>query len=475
MSVALVPCNTRCLNMGDVAMLQVATWRLRAWWHWEDLRIFTSDPLALLRYCPGVTPVLLPDYPAWCHDRYLAGRIHTWLPESRSDQLASGYVSMACHWPHLREWLLRGRSLLRADERASLHTFLDTIANAKLVVASGAGGIADPFRDYSNLVLLALQCAQSRGIPTAILGHGFGPLTAPDLRAKAAAILPRVDVIALREDRTSLPLLISLGVSTDRVISTGDDAVELAYEARPEAMGEGVGINLRLARSAAATEHDIEAVRIGLRLFAQRWPVPQLAVPIARQHDLDANVIGQLIEDADAPERADGRDLDTPLKVIHQVGACRIVVTGAYHAAVFALAQGIPAVCLARSPYFVNKFLGLAAQFGVGCHLVSLDEEALPERLAMAMQQAWDEAPYVREWLWRAAAEQIARGQEVHARLHALVDRSGRDAWRPTWPGSAAGSGPGSADGPFAHITNSAGGSPPIERAPDVSAYNSRP
>lgn len=97
MSVAIVPCNTRCLNMGDVAMLQVAAWRLRAWWHWEDLRIFTSDPLALLRYCPGVTPVLLPDYPAWCRDHYLGGRLHSWLPAARSDQLAGGYVSMACH------------------------------------------------------------------------------------------------------------------------------------------------------------------------------------------------------------------------------------------------------------------------------------------------------------------------------------------------------------------------------------------
>jgi colanic acid/amylovoran biosynthesis protein len=378
---------------------------------------------------------------------------------------------MACHWPHLREWLLRGRSLLRAEERASLHAFLDTIAGAKLVVASGAGGIADPFRDYSNLVLLALQCAQSRGIPTAILGHGFGPLTSPDLLAKAAAILPNVDLIALREDRTSLPLLISLGISPDRVITTGDDAVELAYDARPEAMGEAIGINLRLAKSAEATVHDINAVRIGLRLFGERRPVPQVAVPIARQHDLDANVIRQLTDD----EEHDGRDLDTPLKVIHQVGACRIVVTGAYHAAVFALAQGIPAVCLARSPYFVNKFLGLAAQFGVGCHLVSLDEENLPERLAMTMQQAWDEAPYVREWLWRAAAEQIARGQEVHASLRALVDRRGRDVWRPHAPGSAAGSGSGPDNGPFASITSSDGGSPPIDPRHDASVYNYRP
>ena len=65
--------------------------------------------------------------------------------------------------------------------------------DARLLVVGGAGGVADHFGDYSNLVLLALQCARRRGIPTAIMGHGFGPLTAPHLRAKAAAVLPKVD------------------------------------------------------------------------------------------------------------------------------------------------------------------------------------------------------------------------------------------------------------------------------------------
>jgi polysaccharide pyruvyl transferase WcaK-like protein len=471
MSLAVVPCNTRCLNMGDVAMLQVAVGRLRAWWRWEELRVFTSDPLALLRYCPGVTPVMLPDQPAWCRDRYLGGRLHSWLSEARSDQLANLSVAIACRWPSLREPLLRARAVLRADERASLHDFLDSIDRARLVVTSGAGGIADHFHDYSNLVLLALQCAQARGIPTAILGHGFGPLTSPDLRAKAAVILPRVNLIALREERASLPLLISLGVSQDRIVTTGDDAVELAYEARPLELGNAIGVNLRLARSSAATEQDIVNVREGLRRFARRWLAPLVAVPIARQRNLDADVIRQLIPEGSS----DGRELDTPLKVIQQIGGCRIVVTGAYHAAVFALAQGVPAVCLARSPYFFNKFLGLADQFGAGCHLVSLDDEALPQRLAEAMEQAWDEGPRVREWLWRAAATQIARGQDVYARLHDLVEHSGRNSWISRSTGSPEGYETASDDGPFARDTRRDGESPPTDSARDDSVHIALP
>ena len=49
-------------------------------------------------------------------------------------------------------------------------------------------------------------------------------------------------------------------------------------------------------------------------------------------------------------------------------------MTGAYHAAVFALAQGIPVVCLSNSPYYLAKFQGLEDLFGVGCTIVTLSE-----------------------------------------------------------------------------------------------------
>lgn len=434
MSIALVPCNTRCLNMGDVAMLQVAVSRLRTLWPDEELRIFTSDAAALARYCPETTPVMLPDQPGWCTDRYLGGRLHSWLPERLSDRLADAVVRTGCRAPSVREHLVRLRSALRPVDRQTLSAFIGTIANARLLVVGGAGGVADHFADYSNLVLLALQCARRRGIPTAIMSHGFGPLTMPHLRAKAAAVLPNVDTIALREARASRPLLISLGVGLDRVVTTGDDAIELAYDARPAVLGRAVGINLRLARAAGATERDIEPVGEGLRRFLSRCPAPLVGLPIARQRALDVNAIQQMLArlNGHALDRAGaapgapgapgaGQDLDTPLKVIHRTGLCRIVVTGAYHAAVFALAQGVPAVCLARTRYFHEKFLGLAEQFGAGCHLVSLDDEDLPGQLARTMSLAWDEAPVVRAVLWRAAAHQIAQGLAAYRRLPALV------------------------------------------------------
>jgi colanic acid/amylovoran biosynthesis protein len=321
--------------------------------------------------------------------------------------------------PRLRERLLRFRAILRASDRESLRTFLGTIEGSRILLVGGAGGVGDSFFAYSNLVLLALQCAQQRGIPTIMVSHGFGTLSSPSLHDKAAAILPVVTRIALREDRTSKPLLLSLGVPANRLITSGDDAVEPAYEARVDKLGSALGINLRLARATATSETDIEPVREGLRHFVSSAHVRLVPLPIARQHDLDATTIRRLIDGLDRTSH--DYDLDSPARVIAQVARCRVVLTGAYHAAVFALAQGIPVVCLTRSRYSSDRFLGLAAQFGCGCQVVSLDDSNLAGRIVEALTQAWDEAPRLREPLLAASVRQIAAGHAAYRSITSLV------------------------------------------------------
>ena len=61
-----------------------------------------------------------------------------------------------------------------------------------------------------------------------MVGQGFGPLHMPKLVAQARVVLPHIDFIGIREDQASLPLLLSLGVAPDRVLTTGDDASQAA-------------------------------------------------------------------------------------------------------------------------------------------------------------------------------------------------------------------------------------------------------
>ena len=73
-------------------------------------------------------------------------------------------------------------------------------------------------------------------------------------------------------------------------------------------------------------------------------------LPIS-SHPADSDVASLMEMAAAAPSRwKEEFQLDHPSKVVEQTGLCRIVVTGSYHAAVFALALGIPAVCIEQSP-----------------------------------------------------------------------------------------------------------------------------
>jgi colanic acid/amylovoran biosynthesis protein len=214
-------------------------------------------------------------------------------------------------------------------------------------------------------------------------------------------------------------LLRSLGVAEERILVTGDDAIETAYQHRATKQGNRIGVNLRVAAGAGVDFGFIDKLRPILQEFARSRRGALIPIPISN-HRVGANdsrTIQQLLDGYDDGSQG-GRDLDTPLKVIKQITRCRIVVTGAYHAAVFALSQGIPVVGLAKSPYVVQKFLGLADQFGAGCQLVLLDGEDLYRRLMTTMSGAWTSADDLRTSLLGAALRQIATSRSAYQKFY---------------------------------------------------------
>jgi colanic acid/amylovoran biosynthesis protein len=99
------------------------------------------------------------------------------------------------------------------------------------------------------------------------------------------------------------------------------------------------------------------------------------------------------------------------------------VLTGSYHAAVFALAQGVPTVCLVRSPYYAGKFDGLAALFPSACSVVGLDDAALPATLDQALVAAWSIGRRARELARRSARAQRRSGRDAYEDLAAVADK----------------------------------------------------
>jgi hypothetical protein len=98
-----------------------------------------------------------------------------------------------------------------------------------------------------------------------------------------------------------------------------------------------------------------------------------------------------------------------------------VVVTGSYHAAVFALAQGVPVVGLARSGYYVDKLHGLAERFETGVSVVSLDAPALERELEHAVREWWDADELELAALPATARRQVDESRAAWRRLPALL------------------------------------------------------
>jgi len=418
-------CSYNCQNVGDLAMLTVAVSRLRELWPRAEIAVITNAPDRVARQCHAVTTVPVRGRRLLLDNRAL-GPARRWLPEGIAEPWDRLERQLLLRRPRLVGASLALKATLGGRSAADATAFLDAIDRADLVVVNGAGVITDAFRENALGILTTLDLATRGGIPTAVFGQGLGPIDDPVLWQRAAQVLPHVGIIGVRESRTSVPLLASLGVCPDKVVVTGDDAVELAFSAwrtRTNVRSSRVpkiGVNVRVASYADVATDMLSDLRAALTAAAADHGAWMTPIPIAHHGGrMDVDTLRGLL--AGLGETDGGASLDTPQLVIDRVGECRVVVTGSYHGAVFALAQGIPVVALVKSPYYVNKMAGLRDQFGIGCELVRLDEGNVSERIRAAIDRAWAEGERVRVPLLQAAAEQIERGRRAYARLVELV------------------------------------------------------
>src|SRR5690606_12308618 len=128
-----------------------------------------------------------------------------------------------------------------------------------------------------------------------------------------------------------------------------DDAVEMAWARRPAMPGMSLGVNVRLSEATGMNASMATPLGEVLRRFARSRDTEFVTLPVARSREVDRlsieKVVGDLLPD-------DPADVDSPFTVIDRAGRCRMVITATYHAGVFALAQGVPVVCLSFSEYF---------------------------------------------------------------------------------------------------------------------------
>ena len=423
--IVLEPGSYGCHNMGDVAMMQVAVARLTELWPQAEIEVLTSRPDLLSRYCPSAAPISVETRNAWLSGRSLIGGFHRKLPAGISASLQKLERQLWLRRPEVTDFGFRLKETILHRPAPSPSSFRKRLTRACLLVVSGMGGINDAFEDSASPLLDELEAVLLAGIPIVAFGQGIGPISNPALLEKARAVLPRLKLIGLREGHTGLPLLESLGVPRDKIYVTGDDAIELVFQRRPGFLGNMIGVNLRLASYAGTGEDLVGKLREPLLLAAQALNSSLLSVPISfHGSDSDVEAGGKLLDGQNHGSQA---TIESPEDVIQLIGKCRVVVTGSYHAGVFALAQGIPVVGLLQSAYYEQKFTGLQEQFPGGCLVLDFRRPVTPGEIQDTIRDAWKSAEQVRGPLLRAAARQVELGREAYRTAHKLFPLESND------------------------------------------------
>ena len=386
-------------NKGNVALLQTAIDRFMKLWPDASIYVLTEAPYSLRLYCPTVHPVSVHPWNNWsqAHNRVetllrmVPRPVLQFLLELREDlwhrfpSLQSGEFrrrikallnpSPINHVENSDADLVSTMSIRKENQNEEANQdFIQALQNADLVVATGGGYLCDADKQYSLQVFDTLEMAVNRGKPAGMVGIGVGPLHDQELRGRLGRFLPSLDLILIREPKIAGPLLASLGVAPERVIMTGDDAIEMAYEARPSGWGNFIGVNLRLARYTEVEQNHIEKVRLAIHQAAGRYRSTLMGLPTSYNiKEADLEVIRKILKGYDKVS-LNWRRFDSPSNMIKCIGRCRLVVTGSYHPAVFALAQGIPAIGLVKSRAYIDKFSALQDEFGPACQKINFED-----------------------------------------------------------------------------------------------------
>jgi polysaccharide pyruvyl transferase WcaK-like protein len=413
---------TDLLNMGDVAMLQTAVQRLSSRWPHAAINVVTSNPDLLERYCPCTQPVPERGRSDWFNSRNLFGRVHDIVRPTVDAALTGIAETVRRHNPRLLHSVLVLKSMARSRSSGPMDAYIDALLGADLVVVSGGGDINDTFADYALTLFEILDVAEKHGIPTVLLGQGIGPLSIPALRARAISVLPYVTMIGIREGLMSPGLLRSLNVPSDTFSVTGDDAIEMAHAHRGVEPGSAIGVNIRVSDYSMVDSDAIAECASVLERLSSELKTNMVAVPISFYPDeSDMRAVAQLVGEGSSISST-LVELPAPEDIMDAVSKCRMVITGSYHSAVFALAQGIPAIGVARTQYYRSKFLGLMDQFGGICDVICLDDDGFPDMLLKAGRKAWENADIWRNDLLRAAQSQVKASIRLYDEMCYLVE-----------------------------------------------------
>lgn len=392
------------INLGDIAMCQVAVSRLMAELDNLQIDVLTTNPERFPYYYPSATPVVITD------SSCIRGRSAVNLAKKALRTIRYRYRVV----DEMRHKIAALRGEETSAQTATVH--IDDIQQYDAVAVAGGGFLCDNFIGHATGTLELLAQAISAGIPTFIFGSGFGPIKNAHLLERCQATLPKVKFICVRQSIDSPQFLESCGVHPDNIHVTGDDALELAYTADRNENAGGIGISLRYSASSPLPRKTLSAIRNVLAEFSSSHGSTILTIPILIDGPYSDILTAQRVFKGVSSFAVPGPDAYRSVsQVISSASQCRLVVTSSYHAGVFALGQGIPVVFISNSGYYDSKFAGLKHLFEPGVQMLDGQDCCFDRKLREAVRIAWDTSTDARSTLLEMAASQVMHSRQIYA------------------------------------------------------------
>ncbi|WP_084211872.1 polysaccharide pyruvyl transferase family protein [Geoalkalibacter subterraneus] len=406
------------LNVGDTVMLRVALARIKKILPHAKLSILTRAPEVILRSFPGVSP--LPPLSKLDLNiiRRPNQRFYKWLPWRISVRISDFEEQL---WLNKTNWGLSNYGAIYGSET------LKCLDDFDAVIGTGGGYLNSTFEGHAISVLTLIATAQRLGKPTFLVGQGIGPIKSKRLALTMEKVLNQLDLICIREKNSSYKVLEELCVDSTRIRVTGDDAIELAFNSRPNTLGDFVGLNFRKASYSAIDEKfacDISETICDVveNLNSKIIPIP---ISLSGLDDDEKATVNAVANKKLLVNFENNSDIMGD-SAISAVGNCRVVVTASYHAGLFALSQGVSVLGIAKNQYYADKFNGLADMFGnVGCTVWHADRMH-KDRLREILLELWSNADLARDILLEKALEQINLGDEAYLEVCNILDTSNR-------------------------------------------------
>ncbi|MFN2506343.1 MAG: polysaccharide pyruvyl transferase family protein [Acidimicrobiales bacterium] len=396
--VVFAPCSYTSANKGDAALFHAMAALLTE--EMGPVRVVTTSftpSVDSLRY--GVEALRMPLAP----DSRLANTLYRWrrtrnrigrvVPYLVAGQLLA-YIGTMRVWAAVWRIAPRpARRLLPRDQRA----LTDAIASARVVAAVPGGYLMAPtvghYHWLYHAATLALCSLMDRTI--VLLPGSYGPFLGFHRRV-ARSVFARCELVMARE-HISAEEVLALGVPSRYVKLVADTAYLLDDDsgvAELEELGIGrklptsglVGVSVMrhdfpgCADAQVAQDAYVDAVARALDWCVEHADAtPVFVTQVEGDGEVSAAVIARMRHSAQA--LTIDHDL-SPFGLKALYGKFDLMVASRIHAAVLAMAAGVPAVAIG----YEHKCAGIMDQAGLGEYVVPITE---PDRVPAVVAKAW--------------------------------------------------------------------------------------